>query len=227
MTRTIALRPFVGAFLALSTNLALADDAAAPSAPASAIAPSAAGLIPADVPPPVVALADNPDFGALREAYGRRVDFDARCSTGRPAKAWSEAQQAKNFALAYDIAEKWLETCPVSERMHMLATASATGLNDAAKIELHKRWYFGLLQSVMASGDGKTPATAWKTISVPEEYVVLMAMQLKPEKQWLLSSPMVDGIAARPVNGGDPVNLYFNPEWHFIRLQHSMSAPKP
>ena len=219
MIRTIASRPFVGALLALSATCALAADPPAPAA-------SGADLIAADVPPPAVTLADNPDFGALREAYGRRVDFDQRCSTARPAKAWNEAQQAKNFALAYDIAEKWLETCPVSARMHMLATTSATGLNDAAKIELHKRWYFGLLRSVFASGDGKTPGTAWKTISVPEEYVVLMALQLKPEGQALLASPMVDKITARPVNGGDPVELFFNPEWHFVRLQARLAMPK-
>jgi hypothetical protein len=224
MIRTIASRPFVGALLALSATCALAADPPAPAA--SAVAPAAADLIAADVPPPAVTLADNPDFGALREAYGRRVDFNQRCENSRPTKAWTAAQQAKNFAEAYDIAEKWLETCPVSETVHMWATASAAGLNDTAKIELHKRWYFGLLRSVLASGDGKTPATAWKTISVAEEYSVLVPMQLKPEKQRLLMNPMVDVITARPVNGGDPVELYFNPEWHFVRLQHSLSAPK-
>ena len=166
--------------LALSATFALAADAVAPAPGTSAVAPAAAGLIPGDVPPPAVTLADNPDFGALREAHGRRVDFDQRCSTAKPAKAWNEAQQAKNFALACDIAEKWPETCPVSARMHLLATASATGLNDAAKVDMHKRWYFGLLRSVFASGDGKTAATAWKTISVPEECVVPMALQMKP-----------------------------------------------
>ena len=227
MTQSIALRPLVGALLALSSTFALAADPPAPAASAAlVVAPAAADLIPADVPPPAVTLADHPDFGALREAYGRRVDFDQRCSTAGPAKAWNEAQQAKNFALAYDIAEKWLQTCPVSERMHMLATASATGLNDAAKVDMHKRWYFGLLRSVFASGDGKTVATAWKTISVPEEYVVLMALQMKPENQQLRMNPMVDVITARPVDGGDPVDIYFNPEWHFVRLQRSLSAPK-
>jgi hypothetical protein len=65
-----------------------------------------------------------------------------------------------------------------------------------------------------------------KTISVNEEYSVVMSLQLKPGGQQLLASPMVDKIRARPVNGGDPVELYFSPEWHFIRLQHSLSAPK-
>ena len=73
------MRPLVGALLALSATFALAADPPAP--PVSAVAPAAADLIAADVPPPAVTLADNPDFGALREAYGRRVDFDVRCST--------------------------------------------------------------------------------------------------------------------------------------------------
>ena len=226
MNPSIALRPLVGALLALSAGFALAADAVAPASAASAVAPSAADLIPADVPPPAVTLADSPDFDALRLAYARRVDFNQRCETSKPTKAWATAQQANDFAAAYDIAEKWLETCPVSEAVHLWAIASAKPLGDSAKIELHKRWYFGLLRSALATGDGKTPATAWKTISVAEEYSILISMQLKAEKQRLLMNPMVDGLTARPVGGGDPVELYFNPEWHFVRLQHSLRAPK-
>ena len=91
----------------------------------------------------------------------------------------------------------------------------------------HKRWYFfGLLRSVFASGDGKTAATAWKTISVPEGHVVLMALRTKPENRQLRMNPMVDVITAGAVNGGDPADIYFDPEWHVVRLQHSPSAPK-
>ncbi len=114
----------------------------------------------------------------------------------------------------------------MSESVHLWAISSAKPLNDTAKIESHKRWYFGLMRSVLATGDGKTPATAWKTISVAEEYSILISMQLKPEAQALLMDPKVDKLTARPLGGGDPVILYFNPEWHFVRLEHMLATPK-
>ena len=39
-------------------------------------------------------------------------------------------------------------------------------------------------------------------------------------------NPTVDAITARPVNGGDPADIYFDPEWRFVRLQHSLGTPK-
>jgi Domain of unknown function (DUF4919) len=44
----------------------------------------------------------------------------------------------------------------------------------------------GLARSVMASGDGRTCATAWKVIAVGEEYEVLRYLKLDPDKQSLV-----------------------------------------
>lgn len=218
-------RILAGAALAASTLHAAATDAA--SAPAG-LAALAVDLIPADTPPPAVALTDTAvDFDALRIAYGRRIDYHQRCEQSIPAKAWNEAWQAKDAAKAYDIASTWLATCPVVESAQMWAFVSARSLGDAAKADMHLRWLRGLIGSVMKSGDGKTPQTAWKTISVGEEYAVINALQMHTEQQALVMKPVpLDMMTVRPTAGGDQVVLYFNPELHFVRLAHEMQATK-
>lgn len=180
-------------------------------------------LTPAGAPLPTFTLADSTDFDALRDTWGRRMDYRALCETSLPTPAWAAAEQAKDFAKAYDIAAKWLASCPVVERVHMWAYGDAKQLGDSTRMEMHKRWYQGLIKSVLKTGDGKTPETAWKTISVAEEYAVLQYFGLARGAQALVMHPVVvDKLTAKPTAGGDPVDLYFNPELHFARLAREL-----
>lgn len=184
---------------------------------------SATQLIPAGAPLPAFTLEDPHDFDALREAWGRRLDYHALCEETLPTDAWAEAEKAEDYAKAYEIASKWLATCPVVERVHLWAYGDAQHLGDASRMDIHKRWYQGLIQSVLKTGDGKSPETAWKTISVPEEYAVLQYFGLVRGTQALVTHPvMIDKLTAKPRAGGDPVDLYFNPELHFARLAHEL-----
>ena len=225
MPRVRLSRILAGAALAACTSLAVAADAA--SAPPG-LGPAGVELIPADVPPPAVPLADtNLDFDALRAAYGRRIDYHRRCEQTLPAKAWNEAWQAKDAARAYDIASTWLVACPVVESAQMWAYVSAKSLGDEARADMHLRWLRGLIGSVLRTGDGKTPETAWKTISVAEEYAVIDALRMHTERQALVMKPVpLDKMTVRPAAGGDTVDLYFNPELHFVRLSHDLQPTK-
>jgi hypothetical protein len=207
--------PAARAAITVSLALACSLGRAAPE--------SAAELTPAGAPLPAFTLADPTDFDELRDAWGRRMDYRALCETSLPTPAWAEAEQAKDFAKAYDIAAKWLATCPVVERVHMWAYGDAKQIGDSARMDIHKRWYQGLIKSVLKTGDGKTPETAWKTISVSEEYAVLQYYGLARGPQALVMHPvMVDKLTAKPIAGGDPVDLYFNPELHFARLAREL-----
>lgn len=180
-------------------------------------------LIPAAAPLPAFTLADATDFDALRDAWGRRMDYHSLCEASLPTAAWAEAEQAKEFAKAYDIAARWLATCPVVERVHLWAYGDAKHLGDTARMDIHKRWYQGLIQSVLKTGDGKTPETAWKTISIAEEYAVLQYFGLARGAQALVTHPVrVDKLTAKPIAGGEPVDLYFNPELYFARLAREL-----
>ena len=211
LLRHAPVRAAIAAFLMLA------------GAPAHAAPVAGSDLTLAGAPLPAFTLADSTDFDALRDAWGRRMDYRTLCETSLPTVAWAEAEQAKDFARAYDIAAKWLATCPVVERVHMWAYGDAKALGDSARMEIHKRWYQGLIKSVLKTGDGKTPATAWKTISVSEEYAVLQYFGLERGAQALVMQPvMVDKLSARPRAGGEGVELYFNPELHFARLAREL-----
>jgi hypothetical protein len=216
MTRLRLPGLLAAATLAACASLAVPAEAAP--------APPGLALLPADTPPPAVALTDTDvDFDALRIAYGRRLDYHQRCEQSLPAKAWNDAQAAKDAAKAYGIASTWLVTCPVVEVAQMWAFVSAKSLGDEAKADMHLRWVRGLIGSVMKTGDGKTPETAFKTISVAEEYAVINALRMHTEQQALVMKPVpLDKMTVRPTSGGEQVVLYFNPELHFARLAHDL-----
>ncbi len=206
-----------------SARVAIASAVTLACALVHAAPESAAELTPPGAPLPIFTLADSTDFDALRNAWGRRMDYRALCETSLPTPAWAEAEQAKDFAKAYDIAAKWLANCPVVERVHMWAYGDTKQLGDSARMDIHKRWYQGLIKSVLNTGDGKTPETAWRTISVSEEYAVLQYLGLARSAQALVMQPvMVDKLTAKPIAGGEPVDLYFNPELHFARLAREL-----
>jgi hypothetical protein len=186
----------------------------------------AAQLTAAGAPMPAIALTDaHVDFDAARDAWGRRMDYHALCESSLPLNPWAEAETAKDYARAYNIAATWLAMCPVVERVHMWAYGDAKALGDVERMELHKRWYQGLIASVMKTGDGKTPETAFKTISVAEEYAIVQALGMQRGAQALLQHPRVDKLTVKRQSDGTEVVLYFNPELHFARLSREL-APK-
>jgi hypothetical protein len=102
MTFRSLLRPLVVALLAACPGGAWSADVASAASDGPFDTAPAVDLIPAEVPPPVVALTDSPDVDALRIACGRRRDYPQRREALRPAKAWNEARQAGNFASTPD-----------------------------------------------------------------------------------------------------------------------------
>jgi hypothetical protein len=70
----------------------------------------------------------------------------------------------------------------------------------------------GLINSVLKSGDGKSPQTAFVVIAVDEEYKALGALGLVPGRQSLvrLQDSSFDRMEAKTRDTGQPVTLYFN-----------------
>ncbi|AXF86099.1 hypothetical protein DTO96_101840 [Ephemeroptericola cinctiostellae] len=185
-------------------------------------------LIPDDVAAPNPKLTDTVDFTQLRNAYGRRSDFQMRCESSRPTKDWVDAMQAQNFNGAYEVITKWFNKCPVDMKVHFWAIDTLKKLGNQGKADAHKRWIFGLTDSIIKSGDGRTPRTAFVTISVSEEYALLTMFRQQRVKQSLVQGPpMVDQMLIEPVGGGGEQQvIYFNPYLHFVRLSHMLDKSK-
>ena len=83
-----------------------------------------------------------------------------------------------------------------------------------------------LTQSILDSGDGKTPETPYVTISVLEEDAALARLGLEKRSQALVSSPAMLDLVTAADQTGNITSIYFNPSWHFIRLVHRVSEPE-
>ncbi len=179
-------------------------------------------LTPADVPAPLPAWSEQVNFIALREAYGARADFGERCEDRDVSGKASAALVAHRFDDVVDLTGPALDRCPVWIQLHLWRGAALRSLGRESEADLHKRWYLGLTDSILASGDGRSAETPHVTISIIEEYAVLSRLGLEP-KQQSLTAGMLDLIDATD-QSGKHVSVYFNPKWHVIRLLHQVTG---
>ncbi len=181
----------------------------------SAVAEEELGLIPADTPPPQPAWSDEVDFLDLRIAYGRRKDFGTRCESGPKLRDIQQAYTDENHAQVLALTEKCLAQCPVHIASHLFRAISSREVGQNEQGQTHARWFEGLIQSILNSGDGKTAETAYETISVEEEYETLNYLGLRPIGQALMGQ--IDVFTVEDEEGNEST-VYFNPSWHFIRM---------
>ncbi len=157
---------------ALVTPLAAALLFAAPAAAEDAGAPE----IPAGA---------GVDFTKLRMDFANRKDYSPTWDNGEERDAIIAAYRAKDYAKCAELSKPWLERVPVDASIHMVRSLSLQRLGDMAGACRHRYCYYGLLHSITSSGDGRTAKTAYKVISVGEEYVVLNEMGAEVTQQSL------------------------------------------
>lgn len=155
------------------------------------------------------------DFDRLRAEYGGRSDFVEVCERGRPLHQLAELVTQKDWNAILVTSEPWLQRCPVDIDAHLIRAVALKEVKRLAESEQHLNWFRGLVDSVLTSGDGRTPQTAFVVISVAEEYSILRALRVQPKRHMTLNSGVdelvveIDGVAGI---------LYFNPMAHARRL---------
>jgi hypothetical protein len=163
-----------------------------------------------------------PDFDALRTEWGDRDDFTQLCETDRPIKEVNAAFEASAWPDLLQLSDVGLARCPVDIYLHTVRSVALRELGRTAESQQQLRWRNGLVGSILASGDGKTPETAWVVISVAEEYAVLGVFGMQFRRQSLVEGNL-DRIEAE--REGDAVTLYFDPRAHFRRLEKALESP--
>jgi hypothetical protein len=126
---------------------------------------------------------EPPDFEALRAEYAARADFDALCETGRPLTTAFEHMEAARWSELLSLTESWTERCPVDMEAHSLRALALASSGRTAEAADHDMWARGLFEAALASGDGKTPETAYRVVAEFEEYALLRAFRYPPERQ--------------------------------------------
>jgi hypothetical protein len=166
-----------------------------------------------------IADATSIDFARVRAEYGDREDFRELCENGRPLKEFIELTNAGRFAEVLAISQPWVSKCPVDIDAHFVTAIALTELGKPHEAEKHIQWYRGLIDSVLASGDGKSAETAFTVISVEEEYAILRAVKLHRKSQ-ALSQDKIDILTVEGESGES--TIFFNPAAHFRRLNRAL-----
>jgi len=160
------------------------------------------------------------DFARLRTEYGDRKDFFEICERNRPLERFIELVNGKGWEQVLAISDPWLQKCPIDIDAHLVTAIALKELGRVAESDHHLRWFRGLVDSIFASGDGRTPSTAFVVISVPEEYSVLRVLRMRRTSQALMRD-RIDELTVESDKGVRGV-IYFNPAAHFCRMDEQL-----
>ena len=86
----------------------------------------------------------------------------------------------------------------------------------------------GLLGSILKSGDGKSPETAYQVIMIAEEYTVLGGLRLRKQSQSLINANghVYDRLDAKPADSETPVAVFFNIDRPMAALGRQLQQKK-
>ena len=151
------------------------------------------------------------DYAALRVAYSESKDFNPTVDPKERAEMYKLLKE-KKFKEAVKAAEAVHKTNFVDINSHMVLALAYTELKDQAKADFHKNTYLGLVNSIISSGDGETPKTAYVVISVPEEYAILDAFEYKRGTQEVVTENghKYDVLTVTDTKTNSQVKMYFN-----------------
>jgi len=160
-----------------------------------------------------------PDFDELRQEIGWSDDFSKRCEFNRPLREMQEKLTTEDWQGAAELGAPWLQSCPIDIGIHFYMGVALSESGQEASGEHHLQWMKGLMDSIVASGDGETPQTPFVVISVNEEYDYLNMVGLRPTNQSLVQGKtLVDAMTAVNREGRE-FTVYFSPGAHFARLE--------
>jgi len=114
------------------------------------------------------------DFTTLRQAYVKSTDYSPYGgTTDKPHRAMFEAFNKKQYDKAIKEAEKVLKEYYLDIDAHIICQLGFAETGERERAEYHKFVSQGLVRSIMDSGDGESEATAYKVVTVDEEYAIL------------------------------------------------------
>jgi len=152
------------------------------------------------------------DYRALRRGYPALKDADGAGSDHLVRRTMNVALAEKRFQDTIKIAEGILATVFISPDTHAALASAYAELGDAKKAAAHRAIYLGLINSVLAEGNGESPATAYQVVTIEEIFAVMRALNLSV---WGRGNVVQDAkwyevISATDQKTGSVVKLHFN-----------------
>ena len=172
-------------------------------------------------PPPTErpALPTGEEFTKLRMAYAKQENFNPMWKVEPKRQELIKAYQEKDFTKFATLSKVWLDQVPVDADIHYVRAQALTNLGKWSEAAHHWYCFYGLINSIAASGDGKTPKTAFKVISVSEEYAFLNEIGAELIQQAL--KPPCDEMRVK-LRDGTEATFYFDVSISFEALQRQM-----
>jgi tetratricopeptide (TPR) repeat protein len=132
---------------------------------------------------------DLVDFAQLRHAYTLTPEYSPYndSSVILYRGKMTGAMVNKDYDSAIKYAECALKLNYLNIEAHMIIHEAQLALKNYARADKHREFADALLNSVLKSGDGLKPDTAYKVISIQEEYMVIGSMGAHTVKQVLVN----------------------------------------
>jgi hypothetical protein len=116
------------------------------------------------------------DYTSLRLAYSRSKDANPYGADHDARRLMNEAVIEKRCDEAMKMADALLASIYVSADAHVAKSTCYRAAGDNGKADFHKAIYLGLINSILAKGDGNSTETAYTVITIEEEYAVMKAL---------------------------------------------------
>ena len=112
------------------------------------------------------------DWAAVRAAWAASAAYDPFVGSTPLQAGMDAAVDRGDFALASSLAEQALKPHWLDLAAQMQAAAAYQGLGQTARAALHQRVAHGLLQAILATGNGRAFSTAFHVLAQSEELAV-------------------------------------------------------
>jgi len=165
------------------------------------------------------------DFREMRLAYAGTSHYKPYGGGQAGIRdAMFAAMAAKDYAAAVENAEKVMADNYVDIDAHMIASIAYDRLGKEKNAGFHRSVVRGLVASILDSGDGRTPETAYTVISIDEEYVILYILGLTMSRQadQHLNGHSYDKLDVSESKTGKQFELFFSIDVPYNWLQKSL-----
>lgn len=172
----------------------------------------------------VSAIGQTPRFGGDRtqraeEALQARLKYAASAKYNpydsdihdAKEKCWQLVDKSE-FKSALAEAETALKKDPYNIDIIIAQAAALRALGETAAADQVRSDWTALVDSIVSHGDGKSYSTAYRVISVDEEYTVMHVLHLDVKQQRLVTHEhsQYDVFAVHDPRAGKDFDLYFN-----------------
>jgi hypothetical protein len=132
------------------------------------------------------------DYRQFRESFLESKQFQvagaSRAEIDRLQASISPLIQQKKYSDLIDVTKRILSIDYTDMRAHKVLQQTYKIVGDSANQAKYHAIEFGLLNSIVQNGDGKSCATGWPVIQVKEEYFILDMLGAKIHEQRIDSS---------------------------------------